>query len=99
MIIQLTLILTFSTSVVSAATEVEKTEAGIVFEEKEKSIESNSSEPPIHEYQPEIHKPGETSLPKLGQMITSFVLLLSGVACLIICFGVISLKKIYNIDR
>ncbi|WP_375179645.1 hypothetical protein [Enterococcus rotai] len=35
------------------------------------------------------------SLPHLGQMITSFILLLSGIACLIVFCGVISMKKIY----
>ncbi|MGM0218051.1 hypothetical protein [Enterococcus sp. AZ126] len=35
------------------------------------------------------------TLPHLGQMITSFILLLSGIACLIVFCGVISFKKIY----
>ena len=44
---------------------------------------------------PNTGGPKTGSLPHLGQMITSFILLLSGIACLIVFCGVISFKKIY----
>lgn len=44
---------------------------------------------------PNTSGPKNGSLPHLGQMITSFILLLSGIACLIVFCGVLSFKKIY----
>ncbi|MGM0218749.1 hypothetical protein [Enterococcus sp. AZ126] len=44
---------------------------------------------------PNTSGPKTGTLPHLGQMITSFILLLSGIACLIVFCGVISFKKIY----
>ncbi|OTN83839.1 hypothetical protein A5819_003658 [Enterococcus sp. 7E2_DIV0204] len=77
-----------------ALAEQEKTETGISFNQ---SVEPEKPTPPIYEPKPPVYPTTEGALPHLGQMMTSFILLLSGVACLIVFLGVISLRKVYSI--
>lgn len=72
----------------------EKTDAGIAFEQ---SVEQENITDPIYPSKPTKSPSVNGSLPHLGQMVTSFIFLLLGLACLIVFVGVISLRKIYNI--
>ncbi|WP_430602052.1 hypothetical protein IGJ02_002261 [Enterococcus sp. DIV0724b] len=72
----------------------EKTETGISFDQ---FVEQEKQKPPIYETKPTTDPTLNGALPHLGQMMTSFILLLLGVTCLIVFLGVISLKKVYNI--
>ncbi|EOL49887.1 hypothetical protein [Enterococcus caccae] len=77
-----------------ALAEQEKTETGISFNQ---SVEPEKPKPPIYETKPPVYPSTDGALPHLGQMMTSFILLLLGVACLIVFLGVISLRKVYRI--
>ncbi|MBO0439836.1 hypothetical protein [Candidatus Enterococcus ikei] len=77
-----------------ALAEQEKTETGISFNQ---SVEPDKPKPPIYETKPPVYPATDGALPHLGQMMTSFILLLLGVACLIVFLGVISLRKVYSI--
>ncbi|OTN89265.1 hypothetical protein A5819_001757 [Enterococcus sp. 7E2_DIV0204] len=74
--------------------EQEKTDTGISFNQ---FIEPEKPKPPIYETKPTGYPDTDGALPHLGQMMTSFILLLLGVACLIVFLGVISLRKVYSI--
>ncbi|WP_207695823.1 hypothetical protein DOK67_0001461 [Enterococcus sp. DIV0212c] len=78
-----------------ALAEQENTEAGISFEQ---FIGPESPKPPVDEKDVTGYPTTNGALPMLGQMLTSFILLLLGVACLIIFLGVISLRKVYSIN-
>ena len=77
-----------------ALAEQEKTETGISFNQ---SVEQEKPKPPIYETKPPVYPTSDGVLPHLGQMMTSFILLLLGVTCLIVFLGVISLRKVYSI--
>ncbi|EOL50921.1 hypothetical protein [Enterococcus caccae] len=74
--------------------EQEKTETGISFNQ---SVEPDEPKSPIYETKTPVYPETDGALPHLGQMMTSFILLLLGVACLIVFLGVISLRKVYSI--
>lgn len=69
-----------------------KTEAGIKFEQTE---DTSHTEPPTYEPKPPGGLDKEGTLPHLGQMVTSCILLLSGVSCLIVSIGIIGLRRVY----
>ncbi|EOL46368.1 hypothetical protein [Enterococcus caccae] len=77
-----------------AFADQEETEAGISFNQ---FVEQDKQKPPLYETKPITDPTLNGALPHLGQMMTSFILLLLGVACLIIFLGVVSLRKVYNI--
>lgn len=84
----------FYSHTVYAVVEQEETEVGITFGE---FVKPSKPEPPI--YKPALPNYGnkEQYLPSLGQFISSFILLLIGVACLLVFLGIVSLRKIYKI--
>lgn len=77
-----------------AFAEQEKTETGIYFDP---FVKTDKPKPPIYETKNPGYPKTNGALPYLGQMMTSFILLLLGVACLIVFLGVISLRKVYSI--
>ncbi|MEI5993505.1 hypothetical protein [Candidatus Enterococcus mansonii] len=87
-------IVLFSQSAYGFAADQDKTETGISFNQ---FIEPEKPKPPIYETKPAEYPATDGALPHLGQMMTSFILLLLGVACLIIFLGVVSLRKVYSI--
>lgn len=88
------LFLTMFGQTASVFADQEKTDAGISFDQ---FIEPEKPKPPIYETKPPQLPATSGALPHLGQMMTSFILLLLGVACLIVFLGVISLRKVYSI--
>ncbi|MGX7243618.1 hypothetical protein ACWOC1_02075 [Enterococcus quebecensis] len=77
-----------------ALAEKERTETGISFDQ---FVEPEKNKPPIYETKSIAYPNTSGALPHLGQMMTSFLLLLVGIGCLIVFVGVISLRKVYNI--
>lgn len=69
-----------------------KSDVGISFDP---SKEVEKPEPPIYEPKPPGGLDKNSALPHLGQMVTSFILLLIGVSCLIVGIGIIGLRKVY----
>ncbi|OJG74017.1 hypothetical protein RV12_GL000365 [Enterococcus quebecensis] len=72
----------------------DQTDMGISFNQ---FVEQDKPKPPIYEAKPTGYPSTDGALPHLGQLMTSFILLLLGVACLIVFLGVISLRKIYSV--
>lgn len=92
----LLLLLLFQSGTVAAAGAAEEAEIGIMYEEADGNVEVP---PPTKEPDVELvaNKPAG-QLPALGQAIASLILLLIGTACLIVCVGVLGLRKVYLIQ-
>ncbi|EOL49877.1 hypothetical protein [Enterococcus caccae] len=94
LVMMLYVFFTLFSQVTYVLADQDKTDTGISFNQ---FYEPDKPKAPIYET-----KPGGIStdgaLPHLGQMMTSFILLLLGVACLIIFLGVVSLRKVYSIN-
>ncbi|MGM0218061.1 hypothetical protein [Enterococcus sp. AZ126] len=78
------------------AVENEESSNGLVIqiEPTDKLTDKKISGKPTAKY-PKTSESKNGLLPHLGQMITSYIILLSEIACLIIFCGVICFKKIY----
>lgn len=89
------LLLLFQSGTVTAA-GAEGAEIGIMYEETDGN---EGVLPPITGPDTElvVNKP-TGQLPALGQAIASLILLLIGTACLIVCVGVLGLRKVYLIQ-
>lgn len=99
-VVMVAILLLFLPRGVLAAGNVGQNDVGIHFEKstdttdtEEPSKKNPTENPP--KLLPSTNGSKNGALPHLGQMITSFILLLGGVACLIAFCGIILFRKIY----
>ncbi|WP_348920526.1 hypothetical protein [Enterococcus rotai] len=95
MLVFIPIVFAFTSESVWATTNTRQNEVGIYFEEDEgKKILPQKPADPLVKY-PDTNGNKSGYLPHLGQMISSFILLLTGVTCLVVFCGVMMFRKIY----
>lgn len=92
MLVFIPIVFTFTSESVLATSSTRQNEVGIYFEKDGgKTIVQKK---PLIKY-PDTNGSKNEYFPHLGQMISSFIILLIGITCLVIFCGVLMLRKVY----
>lgn len=86
-----------SSQLVLATGQGQETEVGVSFNQSMKG-DDPTTPPVIYKPIPPNSVEPNGKLPQLGQLVSSLICLLGGMACLIIVIGAFSFKKIYLVD-